>query len=62
VVSKSREEAADHFVRLAHFVGIDVQASSARTRERLGWQPKHAALIPDLDRTRYFEVERSRRQ
>ncbi len=56
VVSKSREEAADHFGWLAHFVGIDVQASSARTRERLGWQPKHAALIPDLDRPRYFEI------
>lgn len=56
VVTKSREEAADHFGWLAHFVGIDAQASSARTRERLGWQTKHPALIPDLDRPRYFEL------
>jgi hypothetical protein len=55
VITKSREEAADHFGWLARFVGIDCPASSAQTRERLGWQPKHAALIADLDRPRYFE-------
>lgn len=27
----------------------DVQASSARTRELLGWQPTHHGLVEDLD-------------
>jgi nucleoside-diphosphate-sugar epimerase len=57
VVSKSREEAADHFGWIAHFFGIDCPASSAQTRERLGWRPTHPGLLPDLDHARYFEVK-----
>src|ERR1700729_2426208 len=38
VVSKSREEAADHFGWMAFFFGIDGPASSAQTQERLGWR------------------------
>ncbi|TIT40822.1 MAG: 3-beta hydroxysteroid dehydrogenase, partial [Mesorhizobium sp.] len=30
-------------------------ASSARTRELLGWPPSQPGLIPDLDRSRHFE-------
>jgi uncharacterized protein YbjT (DUF2867 family) len=56
VVAKSTGEAADHFGWLAHFLGIDCPASSAQTQERLGWRPRQAALIPDLDRARYFET------
>jgi nucleoside-diphosphate-sugar epimerase len=56
VVAKSPEEAADHFGWFAMFVGIDNLASSQRTRERLGWQPKHPGLIADIDRPRYFET------
>jgi nucleoside-diphosphate-sugar epimerase len=56
VVAKSPEEAADHFGWLAHFLDIDNPASSQRTRELLGWQPKQPGLIPDLDRARYFET------
>jgi len=56
VVSKSPEEAAEHFGFLGYFVGIDCPASSAQTQERLGWQPKQPGLIPDLDRPRYFET------
>src|ERR1700693_3732125 len=37
VVSKSREEAADHFGWIAPFFGMDGPASSAQTRDRLGW-------------------------
>ena len=59
VVAKSPEEAADHFGWFAHFATLDNPASSARTRDLLGWQPKHPQLIPDLDRPRYFEVEAS---
>ena len=55
VVSKTPAEASAHFGFLGHFVGRDVPTSSERTRELLGWQPKQPALIPDLDRPRYFE-------
>ncbi|HEY1424010.1 MAG TPA: SDR family oxidoreductase [Candidatus Acidoferrum sp.] len=56
VVSKSREEAADHFGWLAHFVGIDCPASSQRTRELLKWQFRRPGLIADLEHGRYFET------
>ena len=58
VVAKSPEEAADHFGWFAHFAAIDSPASSQRTRELLGWQPKQPGLIPDLDRPRYFGTEK----
>ena len=45
VVSKTPEEAAGHFGWFAHFAGIDNPASSERTRDRLGWQPKQPGLI-----------------
>ena len=54
VVAKSREEAVCHFGWLAHFLSIDNPTSSAQTQERLGWRPSQPALIPDLDRARYF--------
>ena len=56
VVSKTQEEAAGHFGWFAHFAAINNLASSARTREALGWQPKRAGLIPDLDDARYFKT------
>jgi hypothetical protein len=56
VVSKSAEEAADHFGWFARFAAIDCPASSELTRERLGWRPKRPGLIADLDRPRYFET------
>ena len=55
VVGKAAEEAARHFDWFAHFAALDNPASSERTRDLLGWQPKQPALIPDLDRPRYFE-------
>jgi nucleoside-diphosphate-sugar epimerase len=54
-VSKSPEEAARHFGWFAHFAAMNNPASSQRTRELLGWEPKQPGLIPDLDRPRYFE-------
>ena len=59
VVSKSPEQAADRFSWLAHFVGMDSPASSKLTEEKLGWQPKRAGLIADLERGTYFEPEQS---
>jgi nucleoside-diphosphate-sugar epimerase len=56
VVSKSPEEAAQHFGWFAHFAAMNNPASSQRTRELLGWQPKQPGLIADLDRPRYFEA------
>jgi nucleoside-diphosphate-sugar epimerase len=54
VVSKSPAEAADHFGWIARFLGIDGPASSAQTRELLGWKPKQPGLIADLDLPYYF--------
>jgi len=55
VVSKSPEEAGEHFGWLAHFVGHDVPASSALTQQRLGWLPAGPGLIADLNAMNYFE-------
>jgi nucleoside-diphosphate-sugar epimerase len=57
VVSKAPGEAAKHFGLLGHFISVDNPASSQRTRQRLGWQPQHPGLMPDLDRPSYFESE-----
>jgi nucleoside-diphosphate-sugar epimerase len=54
VVSKSRAEAAEHFGWFAMFAGMDLPASSARTRVRLGWKPEQPGLIADLDHSAYF--------
>jgi nucleoside-diphosphate-sugar epimerase len=55
-VSLSPEEAAAHFGWLGPFVGYDMPASSAQTRERLGWHPTGPGLIADLEAMRYSEV------
>jgi nucleoside-diphosphate-sugar epimerase len=54
VVSKTTDEAVEHFGWLGHFVAIDNPTSSQRTRELLGWQPKQPGLIHDIDRSTYF--------
>ncbi len=56
VVSLSPEEAPAHFGWLAMFAGFDMPASSAQTRQRLGWHPTGSGLIADLKQMRYFEV------
>ena len=48
VVSLSPAEAQDHFGWLGMFVALDMPASSAWTRQRLGWYPEGAGLIADL--------------
>lgn len=52
--SIAAEEAGEHFGWLAGFVALDVRASSALTREQLGWQPTHPGLIDDLEQGHYF--------
>ena len=54
VVSLTTEQAAAHFGWFAHFAALDVPASSARTRELLGWRPTRPGLLEDLDHPRYF--------
>ena len=49
VVAMSPESAAQHFGWLAMFAGFDMPASSALTRQRLGWRPTGPGLIADLD-------------
>ena len=53
VVAMSPEQAADHFGWLAPFAGMDIPASSAQTRARLGWHPTGPGLIADLENMRY---------
>ncbi len=55
VVSKSPEEATEHFGWMAYFAGLDMPASSALTQERLGWHPTGPGMIADLEQMRYFE-------
>ncbi len=57
VVSKSSEEAADHFGWIALFFGIDGPASSAQTQQQLGWRLTQPGLIPDIDQPHYFATE-----
>lgn len=56
VVSKPREQAADHFGWLGRFFAEDVPASSTLTQERLGWRPRQPGLLADLERAHYFKT------
>jgi hypothetical protein len=38
----------------AHLLRNDMPASSAITRELLGWQPTHPGLIEDIEQGHYF--------
>lgn len=57
VVSKSKEEAAAHFGPFAHFAGMDIHASSKKTREALAWHPTQPGLIADLGGQFYFSAK-----
>jgi len=54
VASIAPADAAEHFVWLGGFLGLDSPASSALTRELFAWQPTHPGLIDDLDEGHYF--------
>jgi nucleoside-diphosphate-sugar epimerase len=54
VTAISREEADEHFGWFALFASIDVPASSALTRQRMGWHPVQPGLIADLGKGHYF--------
>ncbi|MFE1445424.1 SDR family oxidoreductase [Streptomyces olivaceoviridis] len=54
VASVAPEAAAEHFGWLSGPLGFDTVASSALTRELLGWEPVQPGLLADLDKGHYF--------
>ena len=54
VAAIAADDAGEHFTWLAGFLGLDSPASSALTRELLGWRPTHPGLIEDLEKGHYF--------
>ena len=58
VISIDPEAAGEHFGWLAGFLAVDSPASSALTRELLGWQPTQPGLIADIDQGHYFQQAR----
>ncbi len=56
VVSKSGDEAAEHFGWFSHFAGMDCPASAAKSIEATGWQPAESGLIEDMFSGWYFEL------
>jgi nucleoside-diphosphate-sugar epimerase len=56
VISLSQGEAPAHFGWLAMFAGFDMPASSAQTRQRLGWHPTGPGLLADLEQMRWPEA------
>jgi nucleoside-diphosphate-sugar epimerase len=55
VTSIAQDAAADHFGWLGTFFSLDVPASSAATRELLGWHPSRPGLLDDLNEGHYFD-------
>jgi nucleoside-diphosphate-sugar epimerase len=47
-------DAQEHFSFLAGLLALDNPASSALTRELVGWQPTYPGLLDDLDQGHYF--------
>jgi nucleoside-diphosphate-sugar epimerase len=50
VISLTGDKVAAHFGWMVMFAGVDMPASSAITRKKLGWTPVGPGLIADLDR------------
>ncbi len=48
--------AAEHFPWLSPFLGLHTPASSALTRDLLGWRPTHPGLLEQLDQGHYFRA------
>jgi nucleoside-diphosphate-sugar epimerase len=56
VVSKSPDEAAEHFGWFTRFSGIDCPATSEGTQSLLGWKPEQPGLLADMDHPAYFAL------
>jgi nucleoside-diphosphate-sugar epimerase len=57
LVSKSPEEAAEHFGWLSAFVGLTLAASGVKTQAQLGWHPTGPGLIADLEQINFPEAD-----
>ncbi|MGN7800276.1 SDR family oxidoreductase [Leifsonia sp. 22587] len=55
VASIDPAEVESHFGWIGAFFGLDIPASSALTRQRLGWEPVGPTLLEDLATPSYFE-------
>lgn len=55
VAALSPEDAACHFGWVGPFLGADLPASSALTREWTGWTPTGPGLVEDLEMGHYFK-------
>ena len=53
-ISMAPDVAIEHFAHLGHFVALDSPATSAITRELLGWEPTGPSLLEDLDQGHYY--------
>ncbi|WP_308467818.1 SDR family oxidoreductase [Rathayibacter soli] len=56
-LSVPEADAAEHFGWLGRFLAMDSHASSAITRDLVGWQPTHPNLIEDLELGHYFRMK-----
>lgn len=52
-ISVTPDQAAEHFGWMAMFAAMDMPASSAATRAKLGWNPVGPGLIADLEAMTY---------
>lgn len=57
LLSLTAEEAVERFGWVGRFLMFDKPASSALTRELLGWNPTGPKLLEDLEQGHYFRVE-----
>lgn len=56
LTSVSAERAGEHFGWAGMFAGMDLRASSDKTREQLGWSPARHSLLQDLEGPMYFDL------
>jgi len=54
VTSVAPEDAIEHFGFIGAFFGMDMSASSARTRARFGWEPTGPSVSEDIEAGAYF--------
>jgi nucleoside-diphosphate-sugar epimerase len=55
VVSKTAEQASEHFGFFGFFAAADGPASSAQTQKKFGWSPTGPGMITDLNNMNYSE-------
>lgn len=56
-VSLTPEQAKEHFGWMGMFAGVDLPASSAKTRKALGWNPTGPGMIEDLKNMNYADFQ-----